>query len=292
MPTYAKGHKRAPNKDFLQSLSARHHGHQLKALRALLSNPPSTWDSRTKNWIGPIKDQSQCGSCWDFSGTCVVEVAYYKAGVFPNDGSKALSEEYTLSCGHNGGCNGDDNTTVLQWAKQTGLPLSSDYGPYTASEGRCNFKTSMALYKVDDWGFANSSGDTGQSVTPVADIKLSIMTNGCVGAAIAADDSFMNVSAGQVFDKTTSDSIDHDIALVGWNDTATKTMVVMSLPGAPMLPHSVTASNGWWWLRNSWGTSWCEQGYCRIGWGINLVGTESVWAAVKNANPPIDWGQL
>ena len=33
-----------------------------------------------------------------------------------------LSEEYTLSCGRNGGCGGDDNTTVLDWAKATGLP--------------------------------------------------------------------------------------------------------------------------------------------------------------------------
>ena len=292
MPTYATGHKRSPIKDHLQALSARHHGHQLRALNKIVAPPPS-WDSRTQGWVGPVKDQGGCGSCWDFSGTGVCEIAYYKAGVFKPDGSHAFSEEYTLSCGRNGGCNGDDNVTVLQWAKQTGRPLSSDYGPYTAQEGRCNFKTSMTLFKVDDWGFADPSGGQGQNVTSPADIKTAIMTYGCVGAAIAADNAFMNMTAGQVFNRTTSEQIDHDIILVGWEDTATKTTAVMtSLPGAPMLPASITASNGYWWLRNSWGGSWVEKGYCRIGWGVNLVGTESVWAKVKNANPPIDWGQL
>jgi C1A family cysteine protease len=130
----------------------------------------------------------------------------------------------------------------------------------------------MTLYKVDDWGFANSSGDQGQSVTPTADIKAAIMAYGCVGAAIAADDAFMNNPAGRVFDRTTSQGIDHDIILVGWDDTK--------------------GHQGAWLLRNSWGSSWCDGGYCWIGYGVNLVGTEAVWAVVKSTAPPIDWGSL
>src|SRR5579859_1821626 len=145
---YARGHVRAQNKDHLMFLSAsRHRGHLVG-----VAAPPPTWDSRTKNWIGPVKDQKQCGSCWDFSGTFVSETAYYLAGIFPPDGSKAFSEEYTLDCGQNGGCNGDDNVTVLQWAKATGLPLSSVYGPYNASAGRCKLVSGMTLYKISDWG--------------------------------------------------------------------------------------------------------------------------------------------
>lgn len=206
-------------------------------------------------------------SCWDYSGTGTVEIAYNVAGVGGGPDKLILSEQYTLDCGRNGGCGGDDNVTVLEWAKKTGLPLSADYGPYHASAGRCQFKQQQTLYKIDDWGFADSS--QGQGVTPAELIKAAIMKYGCVGAAIAADGAFSNYQAGQVFDHTTSQSIDHDIILVGWDDSK--------------------GSKGAWKLRNSWGTSWGDGGYCYIGYGVNLVGTEAVWAYVNHQNPPIDW---
>ncbi len=202
-------------------------------------------------------------SCWDFSGTFVVESAFYKAGILKPDGSQALSEEYTLSCGRNGGCNGDDNTTVLADAKAHGLPLSSAYGPYDVGSGspsRCRWTPNMTLYKLTDWGFADSNG--GQGVTKVQDIKNCVAYYGCVGCAIAADDSFMNAPAGQVFKGSGSTQIDHDVAIVGWDDNV-----------------------GAWIMRNSWGPSWCEQGYIRIAYGANEVGTESVFAFVTAPAP-------
>lgn len=265
MPVYAKGLKRAENKDFLIALSHRRHRRMLATLQFVA--PPPLWDSCALGWVGPIKDQSNCGSCWDFSGTGVVEISYNKAGVGGGPDAFVLSEEYTLSCGRNGGCGGDDNVNVLDWAKTTGLPLTKDYGPYNARAGQCAFKQSMTLYKIDDWGFADANG--GQGVTPVADIKAAIMQYGCVGSAIAADDAFANISAGKIFDRTTSRSIDHDIILVGWDD--------------------MRGSHGAWKLRNSWGTSWADNGYCWIGYGVNDVGTEAVWAHINAAAPPIDW---
>lgn len=265
VPIYQRGHIRRPDKDHLQNVSHRKHSRALQALCAV--PPPAQWDSRTSNWIPPIKDQAQCGSCWDFSGTCVVEVSYWKVGI-----QVILSEEYTLSCGRNGGCNGDDNTTVLDWAKQTGLPLSSDYGPYTQRRGTCNFKASMKLYRVDDWGFANSSGDTGQNVTPTLDIKNTIVTYGCVGCAVAAGgDNFWNT--GQGTGVANSNQIDHDVALVGWDDAH----------------DNGDGSNGAWIMRNSWGTSWGNGGYAWVKYGAYSIGTESVWAKINASTPPIDW---
>lgn len=268
MPVYAKGRVEPANLDHLRQLSYRRHGRQLQALAGLAL--PASFDARAMGWVGPVKNQGQCGSCWDFSGTGVVEIAYNKAGVGGGPNAFVLSEEYTLSCGRNGGCGGDDNTNVLQWAKQTGLPLTADYGPYQGSPGRCAFKQSMTLYKVDDWGFADRNG--GQGVTPVEDIKAAIYQYGCVGAAIAADNAFCNVSAGQVFDRTTSHGIDHDIILVGWDDSK--------------------GSKGAWLLRNSWGEQWADNGYCWIGYGVNLVGTEAVWAHINATAPPIDWSTI
>ena len=83
MPRGFTGHVRLPNKDHLQHLSRLRHRQLHQVLRA--TPTPPTWDSRTQGWVGPVKNQGQCGSCWDFSGTGVVEIAYYKAGVLPPD---------------------------------------------------------------------------------------------------------------------------------------------------------------------------------------------------------------
>lgn len=255
---YARGHVRHPAKDHLIAISHARHGHRLHALRAAASLP-SSFDARTMGFIGPIKDQGSCGSCWDFSGTGLVEVAYNKAGIGGGAAAMVLSEEYTLSCLNNGGCDGDDNVTVLEWAKGHGLPLTSDYGPYKAAPGTCLYAPTMKLYSIDDWGFANATApDSG--VAPRDDIKSAIMQYGAVGCAVAADDKFEAYTGG-VFADSGSTDVNHDVMLVGWDD-----------------------ADGAWILRNSWTAGWGESGYMRIAYGANQVGIEAVWA-VKNAAP-------
>ncbi len=263
-PPYARGHVRAPNKDHLIELSHQRHRARLHALAAMVT-PPPTWDSRTLGWIGPVKDQAQCGSCWDFSGTGVVEVAYNVAKVGGGASDFILSEEYTLDCGSNGGCQGDDNTTVLAWAKATGLPLTSAYGPYTSGSGRtgsCAFKSGMQLYKIDDWGFVDKNG--GQGVTPTADIKIAIMTYGCVGCAVAAGSSWDSWSSDPNYVHTGgSTAIDHDVRLIGWDDSKTA-----------------------WLMLNNWGIRWALNGFGWIAYGADSIGTESVFAFLTHTPTP------
>jgi len=258
MSNFARGHVRRPDKDHLIALSHARHGDRLRGMRAVPL--PAKWDSRANGIVGPVKDQGQCGSCWDFSGTGLVEIAYNKAAIGGGASVFVLSEEYTLSCYRNGQCNGDDNTTVLDWAKAHGLPLTADYGPYKAAPGTCLYKHKMSLYKVDDWGFADGNGGSG--ITPTPDIKSAIVQYGAVGCAVNADDAFEGytggVFAGSIPNPDPSDC-NHDIMLVGWDDSV-----------------------GAWILRNSWTDSWGEGGYMQIAYGANAVGTEAVWA-VKHA---------
>jgi|SRR5579871_3246495 len=264
MPSkYAKGHVRRRDKDQLIRLTHNRHKAMLQAKHII--PPPATWDSRKQNWVGAIKDQQQCGSCWDFSGTGIVEIAYNKAGIGGGPNTFILSEEYTLSCYRNGGCNGDDNTTVLEYAKSYGLPLQSayptGYGPFTDPNNckiaACTWTPAMTMYKITDWGFADGTSNT-QSVSSTASIKSAIMNYGAVGAGIAADDAFQNIQGATVFKGSGATQIDHDIILIGWDD-----------------------SKGAWILRNSWTTQWADQGYCWIAYGANNVGTEAVWCEVS-----------
>jgi len=259
---YYTGHVRAANKDFLIALSARRHRRMLAGFLAV--PPPSSWDSRALGWVGAIKNQSQCGSCYIFSGTFVLECAYNKAGVGGGPDKMVLSEEYSLDCLNVGGCGGGDNTSILEAAKNKGIPLTADYGPYQGHESRCKFSQTMKLFMVNDWGFAGSSQNY-NSVTDTADIKAAIMNYGCVGCAV--DAGFNDPGTGVISGR--GNNIDHDVALVGWDDSK--------------------GNGGAWIMRNSWGTGWGDGGYAWIEYGAYSIGTESVWAVVNAVTPPIDW---
>lgn len=248
MPKYFKGHVRRADKTHIFQVTRARHTH----LNARLAAPtPSKWDSRLYNWVGPVKDQKQCGSCWDFSGTGICEIAYNKVGIGGGANQFILSEEYSLCCYSNGRCNGDDNTTVLDWAKSRGLPLTKDYGGYTAAPGTCKWQPAMPLFAITDWGFASTNDIDSPTV---AEVKAAIMQYGSVGCGVAADDSFQDYTGG-VFEGSGATQVDHDVILIGWEDSTQS-----------------------WILRNSWGPDWGEQGYMRIKYGVNKVGDEAVWA--------------
>ena len=257
------------------NMAARHAAHaarhaDLHAAWAARTTFPPTYDCT--DLCTPIKDQSQCGSCWDFSGVCVVEAANIKAKNLPdNSAASQLSEQYTLDAcdGQNGGCGGDDNTTVLADAKTGGLPLTSVYGPYTAKEGACKLhqlagvarkNAGGVLYTLSDWGYVGP-----QTGVPTVDqIKAAMLQYGPIGAAVAADNAFESYQPGSVFQDSKSQDIDHDIVLVGWDDARRA-----------------------WKLRNSWGTAWGNEGYMWIAYAANMVGYESVWGVAGTPILPV-----
>jgi C1A family cysteine protease len=258
---YHRGRVAPKNVQALRQADIRRNNHHIRKLPRIAA---AQFDCVALGWTCPVLDQASCGSCWDFSGTEMVTSAFIKPGLQKNDGSFILSPQYTLDCYSNGGCNGDDNTTVLQHAQATGLPTQQAYGPYVGNIQRCQFKSSMQLYQISNWGYCTSGNDEG--VANTADIKAAMVQYGGIGCAVAADNAFENYQAGTVFDATTSQSIDHDVFLVGWDDTKGK--------------------NGAWKMQNSWNTSWGNGGYMWIGYGVNLIGTEAVWCTVAAPTPP------
>lgn len=224
------------------------------------------FDCRDLGWVPPVIDQGNCGSCWDFSGTGIVTSACIKAGYGKNDGSFMLSEQYILDCeGSNGGCDGDWQVTPVKYAQKKGIPTTADYGAYQARRNSCRYQSSMKLYKVDDWGYCSESDQDG--VAPVQAIKDAMVKYGPIAVAVAADNAFMNNPAGKVFLGSGSRQINHAVILVGWQDDAS------------------IKSGGYWIMRNSWGSKWCENGYIKIAYGANMIGTEAIWCSVKSVLP-------
>lgn len=218
----------------------------------------AAYDSRTAGMTPPFRNQQQCGSCWDFSGIRTIAYARAKYNLNPFQ----LSEQYILDCVPSGGCNGDDNTTVLKAAKADGIPSDDNYTAYHGRAGRCS-GAKQPFVKIKDWVLVD--GDNYDRPGATQKIKNAVYATGAVGCAVAASSSWDGYSGG--VHQGHSRQIDHDVVITGWQDDP-------SIPGG-----------GWWWMDNSWGESWGEGGRMKIAYGADMIGTEPV-AVILDAPPP------
>lgn len=266
MPTNLKGCKVPANLKQQVAASFARHGVRLLSLP---DTELTEWDWRDKNVVTPVKDQMQCGDCYNFSAVSVAESASIIGGLGTNV-TINFSEQCTLDCSDTGGCDGGWPSDVLDYIKSNGVANTKDYGSYRGGAGRC--KNVTRSNKIVDHGYVGASDD----VPSVQLIKNAMIAHGPISVAIAADDAFANYKSG-VFNGSGSTDIDHAVVLVGWKDDST-------VPGG-----------GYWILRNSWNTSWGEDGYIRISYTANRVGFGAQWCIAGNPIPPaptpepIDW---
>jgi KDEL-tailed cysteine endopeptidase len=86
----------------------------------------------------PITDQGNCGSCWAFADTALLEIYNYLTN--PSQGLQKFAEQQILDCNPmRYGCNGGwDDLVFTQWMipKQIKTVLRANY-PYTARRTKC-----------------------------------------------------------------------------------------------------------------------------------------------------------
>ncbi len=228
----------------------------------------STLPSRYVGYASTVKDQGQCGSCWDFSTIATLEAAALKSHGYPQatvnaDGSitpsgdyRILSEQQVLSCNPFGySCNGGwyaFDMLMPQKAGQRGYyqgAIPSSGFPYVARQTTCRF-AATSYTPVSAWGYVGDGND----IPPVAAIKAAIYKYGSVSAAVNADNYFQAYTGGVFVDPNRSAQTNHAINLVGWDD-----------------------SKQAWLLKNSWGPYWGINGFMWIRYGTAQVGTAPAW---------------
>ncbi len=218
-----------------------------------LSATPTSYDWRDFGGNTPVKNQGSCGSCWAFGTVAPLEMLI---SIHCNARVEDLSEQYLVSCNENNwSCSGgwfahDYHQSYIPTTKKetnAGAVLDANF-PYTATNAACNGPHSHP-YKINSWSYV-----AGYSVPSVAAIKQAIQTYGPVSTSVCVGSSFQAYRSG-IFNanETCSGTVNHAVALVGWND-------------------DVGPDNGYWILKNSWGTGWGESGYMRIRYGISKVG--------------------
>ncbi|RLF50537.1 MAG: hypothetical protein DRN24_06375 [Thermoplasmata archaeon] len=229
---------------------------------------PKKFDWREQGGCTPIKNQGHCGSCWAF-GT----VAPLESLIKIDTGEDVdLSEQWLVSCNQDGwGCDGGWWAhDYFQWKTDkcgdSGAVLEKDC-PYTASDTSCNCPYPHE-YRITGWHFIGDDN----SVPSVNAIKNAIYKHGPVSAAVYVTPAFQAYNGG-VFNKDEEGRVNHAVVLVGWDDTQ--------------------GENGVWILRNSWGSSWGENGYMRIEYGCCDVGYAACYVdGYEPINPDEDKASL
>lgn len=217
---------------------------------------PSSWDWRDLDGVTPVKNQGSCGSCWAFGTVAVLESAVkIQCGITEN-----LSEQFLVSCNTSGwGCGGgwyahDYHMNKLGIGQSEAGAVLESSAPYVGKATSC--AAYGHPYKIASWSYVPSS--TG--MPSVSAIKQAIVDYGPVGSTVCVGPLLSAYRSG-VFDADESSycngGVNHAVVLVGWKDDD---------PGYP---------SGYWIVKNSWGATWGDNGYFKIGYGKSRIGYAS-----------------
>lgn len=112
--------------------------------------------------------------------------------------------------------------------------MNSTY-PYTASQSTCRFNPTRIAAKVASWTELNQNDCQG---------LVNLVNQKPV--AVAIDANTMQLYKSGVFtDTTCTTNLNHGVVVVGYG-------------------YDSVAQKNFWIVRNSWGSSWGEQGYIRM----------------------------
>ena len=205
---------------------------------------PSSVDWRKEGAVTPVKNQGQCGSCWSFSTTGALEGAYFnKYGTLLSFSEQQLVDCDTLrNGGKDHGCKGGLMDNAFSWiSKNGGLCVETEY-PYvsgtTTTGGTCQTTcTAISNSKVVDFVDVTPSSD---------DAMMTALSKRPVSIAIEADQKDFQLYKSGVFTGACGTKLDHGVLLVGYGNEL---------------------SDDFYLVKNSWGTSWGDAGYIKLGRG-------------------------
>ncbi len=220
---------------------------------------PPTFDWRDYggfNYCTPIRNQGGCGSCWAFALIGSVESNILIKDLTATD----LSEQWLVSCCGLGGCSGEWPGYAANFLLSDGQHHDScgGYGavpeaefPYVAWDAPCGCPYSHP-YRLDNWAFIGPEW----GIPTVDQLKQAILDHGPITVCVYAGSAFQGYGGG-IFNACSGTEINHAVVLVGWDDNQ--------------------GSGGVWFMRNSWGPGWGEDGYMRIVYNCSLIGYNGLY---------------
>jgi C1A family cysteine protease len=208
-----------------------------------------------QDWTTPIGDQARCGSCVAFGTNAAIEsrleIAAGNANLNPN-----LSESHLFYCGCGFCCNtGWHPENAMDYAQHTGVVDEACF-PYADSNQLCS--------PCSDWRNRVTKIESWSGTSSTSEMKQALADHGPIEVTMVVYSDFFDYTGGVYRYTYGSREGGHAITLVGYND-----------------------SEGYWIVKNSWGTSWGEAGWFRIAYGQCDIDDYAYIPVVTGAGPQV-----
>lgn len=225
---------------------------------------PQKFDLRARGKLTPVKNQNPCGSCWAHSALASLESTLLTREFwdFSENNMKNTHGFNWLSC--EGGNRIMASAYLTRWSG----PVDEPADPYNGDPllgansppGLQAMKHIQEILYIPDKTGPSSADET----------KKALMEYGAVHSSMYWDPSFFSKGTSSYYYQG-SNYANHDVTIVGWDDTYSRTAFFPSPPG-----------DGAWIVKNSWGQEWGDQGYCYISYYDTRIDLEN---AVYLAEP-------
>ena len=260
---------------------------QVSAATGAAAALPSKYDLRDYGFVTPVKNQAGAFNCWTFAAIAALESNYVKQGYGTVDNTD-FSEAHLvwfanrqMTTNKNDPTYGDGltianpfvaggnwNRVAATLMRGTGLQLEQN-APWVVSYGsesdQQHLNRLMQMAQPESARYVSYARMLGvQSIRDksITAFKQKIMQNGAStlsyyhdvqpdGSGYDVSPSF-NTRTFSYYQKAVTDSFNHSVAIVGWDD---------NYPRTNFNSNSRPAYNGAWLVKGSWGTSYGNNGY-------------------------------
>mmetsp|Transcript_34167 Transcript_34167/g.103038 ORF Transcript_34167/g.103038 Transcript_34167/m.103038 type:complete len:404 (-) Transcript_34167:83-1294(-) len=209
------------------------------------------WRDHRPSVVTAVKNQGSCGSCWAFAASEVLEsrIALETGALFDLSPQQLNScTPNPARCGGSGGCRGATAQLAFNYTARVGISTQWNYPYLSGFSGE-------SLECLDNgtahWSYSvRAAGIRGYVQLPQNDdrVLMEAVQSGPVAVTVAAA-AWHNYERG-VFDGCSKARpiLNHAVVLMGYGDV--------------QVEHFGTVH--YWLIRNSWGSTWGEQGYIRL----------------------------
>jgi len=228
---------------------------QVRELAAEFAAPPPSvdWRAKSGNWVTAIRDQHECSACVSFATLAAIEA---RVNIACNDTTidLDLSEAHLFYCGCGNCCGGGWTfEPALDFCKNNGVGLDVNF-PFTPNNQPCRQGVAPAV-KITNW----------TRVFSIADRKNIIATKGPMVGGMKVFQDFYAYTGG-VYRHVSGLQVGlHAICIIGYDDAAQC-----------------------WICKNSWNTTWGDDGFFRIGYGECGIDTNFAFYDMDVSCPPAE----
>jgi len=205
---------------------------------------PSTYDLRTYGRMTPVKNQGGCGSCWSFGTFGSIESHWKTMGMSDFD----LSENNLKDC-HGfdySPCQGGHSWMSISYLSRRSGPVLESQDPYVPANAACITGIIPTGWEINARFLPND----------IATIKQKLMEDGAIYTVFYWDAAYYNPVDYTYFYNGNLPQ-NHGVVIAGWDDTK-----------------NTAGGTGAWLIKNSWGSSWGNNGYFYISYNDSKINSE------------------